>query len=233
MLRVSHSEVKSDALRATSRCLPRPAWRTNVRRVQDARPPAPHSVYLLAEHLDAALAAGEDLARVRYVWTEAPPRSAEAIAKIRAGQRGAVERIKTFELALIARLLKAREWAALVASMMRFGRHPPLRGGHGHSSRCCGRMRRSERHRLRYRRRSHRLSEEPWPHCRGCAGHRRYAPIAAGDGFLVARRVPLGVLLDLVATFLDALEAEFDLFVELPKRKDAGEPSRPADVPLQ
>ena len=49
------------------------------------------------------------------------------------------------------------------------------------------------------------------------------APIGAGDGFLVARRVPLGVLLDLVATFLDALEAEFDLFVEPPERKNAGE----------
>ena len=40
------------------------------------------------------------------------------------------------------------------------------------------------------------------------------APIAADESFLVARRAPLGVLLDLVASFLDALEAEFDLFAE-------------------
>jgi hypothetical protein len=39
------------------------------------------------------------------------------------------------------------------------------------------------------------------------------AVIAADDTFLVARRVPLGVLLDLAAAFLDALEAQFDLFV--------------------
>jgi hypothetical protein len=53
----------------------------------------------------------------------------------------------------------------------------------------------------------------------------------AGDRFLVARRVPLGVLLDLVATFLDALEAEFDLFVE---RKGDGEPASgpPALAPM-
>ena len=36
--------------------------------------PAPASVYLLAEHLDAALAAGEDLIGVLYVWSGTPPR---------------------------------------------------------------------------------------------------------------------------------------------------------------
>ena len=34
----------------------------------------------------------------------------------------------------------------------------------------------------------------------------------AGENFLVARRIPLGSLLDLVAQFLDTLEAEYDLF---------------------
>ncbi len=197
--------------------------------------PAPHSVYLLAEHLDAALAAGEDLARVRYVWTEAPPRSAEAIAKIRAGQRGAVERIKTFELTLIARLLKAREWAAAVASDdERFSGVTRLYvAGTAillDAVAECGDLSATDFDTgddlIAYLR-SRGLIAEDAPAIADTA------PIAAGDGFLVARRVPLGVLLDLVATFLDALEAEFDLFVELPKRKDAGEPSRPADVPLQ
>ena len=35
----------------------------------------------------------------------------------------------------------------------------------------------------------------------------------------MARRIPLGPLLDLVATFLDTLEAEYDLFVAY---KDGG-----------
>ena len=38
------------------------------------------------------------------------------------------------------------------------------------------------------------------------------APLVAGENFLVARRIPLGALLDLVAQFLDTLEAEYDLF---------------------
>ncbi len=163
------------------------------------------------------------------------PRSAEAIARIRAGQRGAVERIKTFELALIARLLKAREWAAAVADDdERFAGITRLYvAGTAillDAVAECGDLSATDFDTgddlIAYLR-SRGLIAEDAPAIADTA------PISAGDGFLVARRVPLGVLLDLVATFLDALEAEFDLFVELPKRKDAGEPNRPADVPLQ
>jgi len=199
--------------------------------------PAPHSVYLLAEHLDAALAAGEDLARVRYVWSGPPARSSEAIEAIRAGQRGAVERIKLFELALTARLLKAREWASAVAfDDDRFAGVARLYvAGTAillDAVAECGDLSATDFDTgddITAYLRSRGLIAEDAPAIADAA------PIAAGDGFLVARRVPLGVVLDLVATFLDTLEAEFDLFVELPKRKDAGEPaaSRPADVPLQ
>jgi hypothetical protein len=41
---------------------------------------------------------------------------------------------------------------------------------------------------------------------------RETTAIAADENFLVAKRAPLGTLLDLAAAFLDALEAEFDLF---------------------
>jgi hypothetical protein len=61
------------------------------------------------------------------------------------------------------------------------------------------------------------------------------AKIEADDSFLIARRVPLGMLLDLCASFLDALEAEFDLFVEPAEHKSAGEEaaSPPAGAPVQ
>jgi hypothetical protein len=199
--------------------------------------PAPLSVYLLAEHLDAALAAGEDLARVHYIWSGPPPRSSAAIEAIRAGQRGAVERIKLFELALIARLLKAREWAAALAfdddrfagvarlyvagtailldAVAECGDTSAVDFDTGDD--------------LTAYVRSRALIAVDAPALADAA------PIGAGDGFMVARRVPLGVLLDLVATFLDALEAEFDLFVEPAQRKSAGEhaASPPADAPLQ
>lgn len=199
--------------------------------------PAPHSVYLLAEHLDAALAAGEDLARVRYVWSGPPPRSAEGIAAIRTGQRQAVERLNLFELTLISRLLKAREWAATVAiEDDRFAGVARLYvAGTAillDAVAECGDLSGTD----------FETGDSPIAYLRSrglipvdAPAIVDTAPIRAGDGFLVARRVPLGVVLDLVATFLDALEAEFDLFVELPKRKDAGKSaeSRPADVPLQ
>ena len=78
--------------------------------------PAPVSVYLLAEHLDAALAAGEDLTSVLFIWPGPQPREPEGIAELRAGQRAAIERIRTFELALLSRVIKGREWAAEVAA---------------------------------------------------------------------------------------------------------------------
>src|SRR5687768_16384733 len=77
--------------------------------------PAPVNVYLLADHLDAALAAGEDLTSVLFIWPGPQPRDPERIAELRAGQRGAIERIRTFELALMSRVIKGREWAVEVA----------------------------------------------------------------------------------------------------------------------
>jgi hypothetical protein len=130
---------------------------------------APASVYLLAEHLDAALAAGEDLTSVLFIWPGPPPRDPERIADLRAGQRAAIERIRTFELALIARILNAGN--GLIGYV---------------------------------RSRGMIAADAP--------GIVDTAPLVAGENFLVARRIPLGALLDLVAQFLDTLEGEYDLF---------------------
>jgi hypothetical protein len=195
------------------------------------------SVCLLAEHLDASLAAGEDLARVSYVWSGEPPRTSGAINAIRAGQRGAVERIKLFELTLISRLLKAREWASVVASENdRFSVVARLYNAGTaillDAVAECGDTSAIDFDTgddLTAYLRSRGLIAPEAPALSDSAR------IVAGDSFMVARRVPLGVLLDLVATFLDALEAEFDLFMEPAEKKSAGEAatSPPADAPLQ
>lgn len=175
---------------------------------------APASVYLLAEHLDAALAAGEDLTSVLFIWPGAPPRDAERIADLRAGQRAAIERIRTFELALIARILKGREWAvevglnedrfAMMARLYLAGTLILLDA----VEECAD------------------VSAADFDAGNGLVGYVRSrgmiaadapgivdtAPLVAGENFLVARRIPLGALLDLVAQFLDTLEAEYDLF---------------------
>jgi len=179
--------------------------------------PAPASVYLLAEHLDAALAAGEDLTAVLHAPPETPPRESSAIIDFRAQRREAVEKIRTFELAMLSRLLIGREWAVTVATEDE--RFQPVARLYVAGTavlldavaECAD------------------LSEEDFDtgddltaymRSRGliapdAAGLSDAAPVAADDSFLVAKRAPLGVLLDLVASFLDALEAEFELFPEL------------------
>jgi hypothetical protein len=186
--------------------------------MHDLSPPkpsklAPPSVYLLAEHLDAALAAGEDLMGVRFA-TPAQPHSREEIEAARLGQRTAAERIRTFELALVSRLLAAREWAAKVgseepqfSSMARLyvsGTATLLDAVQECSDISTADFAAGDT-----------LFNYVKSRClvvTSMLSLRETAPIAADERFLVAKRAPLGVLLDLAAAFLDALEAEFDLF---------------------
>jgi hypothetical protein len=175
---------------------------------------APVGVYLLAEHLDSALAAGEDLTSVLFIWPGPPPRDADAIAELRAGQRAAIERIRTFELALISRVLKGRDWATEVAeSEERFAMMARLYLA-GTAilldavEECAD------------------ISAADFDAGGGLLAYLRSrdmipadaptlsdtAPLVAGESFLVARRIPLGPLMDLIAMFLDTLEAEYDLF---------------------
>lgn len=184
----------------------------------DLMPPSsrlgPACVYLLAEHLDAALAAGEDLMGVRYSWTGTAPRSREDIEEIRSGQRTAVERIRTFELALLSRVLAGREWAAVVATEEeKFG--PIARLYVAGTAQLVDAVDEcSDTTEADFD-----TGDDLTTYMRGrrliaadAASLPDTAPVAADESFLVARRVELGGLLDLVAAFLDALEAEFDLF---------------------
>ena len=49
---------------------------------------------------------------------------------------------------------------------------------------------------------------------RDAAGLERLGRLAVGEDYLVAGRVRLGTLLDLVATFLDTLDLLFDVYTE-------------------
>jgi hypothetical protein len=192
----------------------------------------PASVCLLAEHLDTALAAGEDLMCVRYVWAGAPPRLPAEIEALRSGQRAAIERMRTLELTLISRLLIARERAATVAEEdARFGTVGRLFvAGTAiliDAVAECGDMSAEDFDTgddLTAYVRGRGLIAEDAPALVDTA------PIGADDRFLVARRIPLGVLLDLAAAFLDTLDAEFDLFLEVPY--DGEHASAPAAVPM-
>jgi hypothetical protein len=194
---------------------------------------APVSVYLLAEHLDAALAAGEDLTSVLFIWPGAAPRDADSIAELRAGQRAAIERMRTFELALMARILKGRDWAAeladddekfaMMARLYLSGTLVLLDAIEECADVSAADFDAGEC--LTAYARSRGLIAEDAPAIPDSGA------LAANENFLVARRIPLGSLLDLVAAFLDALEAEYDLFVTY---DDGGSPfSLPAAALLR
>ena len=76
-----------------------------------APPPqlAPASVYLLADNLDAALAAGEDLLASCIVWNGATGTSDDDIAAARDAERTAIAQLRSTEMILVARVLKSRE----------------------------------------------------------------------------------------------------------------------------
>ena len=187
----------------------------------------PVSAYLLADHLDAALAAGEDLLAIAASPGAGPAVAfGHEIAGVRAGQRRVVETIRGLELALIARLLRARERALeLAGTDARFKAIASLFvGGTAPLSDAvveCGDASELDFDTgddvLAYLRQRNLVAGDAEIIEDG-------AKIDVGDDFLVARRIELGPLLDLTASFLDALELHFDLY-EIEVASDMPAPS--------
>ena len=75
----------------------------------------PPVAYQLADHLDAALAAAEDLAAAGRTWVPATAPEGYELAAQMAAERQVIERVRTFEAVLIGRVLKARKRAQLLA----------------------------------------------------------------------------------------------------------------------
>lgn len=197
-------------------------------------PSAPLAVYMLADHLDGALAAGEDLIARGTDWrtladaaaddvgaSEATP-TTDSPAQFASQQRTIAEDVRTFELMLIARVLKAREHArsladvdprfAPIAKLFASGTSLLLdavqdcadaRGIDFDTGDCL----------TAYVRGRGMIAP-------GASGVTASVQLTIDDNFLVAQRVTLGPLLDMVAAFLDALDSQYDLFVEPPRGKE-------------
>jgi hypothetical protein len=180
-------------------------------------PYIPPNVYLLADNLDAALAAGEDIMKAVLVWESGAAHDGETIARTRAAQRAVLQNVRTLEQVLIARVLKSRErseeiakrdtrfatvarlynagTAVLIEAVGDFGKHSAIdfeNGGDG----------------VAYLRSRGQIAED-------APGPAEGQTFKFGDGLLIAGRIRLGTLLDLVAMYLDALETHFDLFSDL------------------
>lgn len=185
-------------------------------------PYIPPNVYLLADNLDAALAAGEDIMKSVLVWETGNGLDGETIARNRAAQRAVLQNVRSLEQILVARVLKSRErseeiakrdprfatvarlynagTAILIEAVGEFGDPDSLdfeNGGGAVSF---------------LRTRGLLPNESPGPTEGQIFSFR--------DDVLVAGRIRLGTLLDLVAMYLDTLETHFDLFSDIAPEPD-------------
>lgn len=175
----------------------------------------PPSLYLLGDHLDAALAMGEDLLTCKVDLAHGPiaARDMERVVQQNRDLAAFLSEVRVLELTLIARLLQARKWAeeikreelrlkpiiqlfaagtaSLLDAAAEFGDTTSRSFETGDTA-------------LAFLRHRGVIAPED-------AGLERRAQIAVTEEFLVAGHARLGTLLDLVATFLDTLDLLADL----------------------
>jgi hypothetical protein len=176
---------------------------------------APLSVYLLADHLDGALAAGEDLVVRGHDWrvlAEKPGDPAEFAMR----QRQIAEEVRGLELMLIARVLKARAHARSLAEVDDRFRSVGMLFASGtavllDAVKECGDARGDDFETgddiVSYVR-SRGLIAPDAPAVRAASD------LTIDDNFLVAKRIALGPLLDMASAFLDALDTQYELFAD-------------------
>jgi hypothetical protein len=179
------------------------------------RAAAPLSVYMLADHLDAALAAGEDIISRGIQWralAEKPNDPAEFAGR----QRRIADEIRSLELMLIARVLKARGHALTLAEYDDRFRAVGTLFASGTAILLdaveeSGDARSTDFDTgddlVAYIRSRGLIAPD-------AAAIRSASDLTIDDTFLVAKRMALGPLLDMAAAFLDVLDLQYDLFVE-------------------
>ncbi len=184
--------------------------------------PAPAVVYLLADHLDAALAAGEDLLKSSLCWNGGDARVSDTLASSRRAEREAVDTVRTLEMLLLTRVLKSRESARNLAKAESFFK--PIAGLYTSGTAIIADV-------------AQEMADETgyafdagdgvtgYLRSRGFIAADEAAPLEAAklpvtEDLRVAGRMPLGTLLDLIATFLDTLETHYELY-DPPERRKA------------
>jgi hypothetical protein len=176
---------------------------------------APLSVYMLADHLDGTLAAGEDLVARGQNWRALAERS-EDIVEFASHQRNIAEEVRGLELILIARVLKARDHARTLAESDDRFRAVALLFVSGTAALLDAVIECSDARSQDFETadgivayvRSRGLIAPDAPDVRVAS------ELTIDDNFLVAKRIALGPLLDMAAAFLDALDAQYELFLD-------------------
>ena len=171
------------------------------------------SIYLLGDHLDAALAMGEDLLTERVTLADATQHL--TMARLVRQNRELAEfltNVRTLELSLIARLLQARKRAE---EMKRHeSRLKPLIalfiGGTAPLVDAAQELGDTTSHDFDTGDTASAFLRSRGLIARDAAGLERMSQLSVGEDYRVAGRIHLGTLLDLIATFLDTLDLLFD-----------------------
>jgi hypothetical protein len=170
----------------------------------------PAAAYMLADHLDAALAAGEDILvagrRTQLNHADAPGG--------RVALRSGIELIRSLELAMITRVLKAREWSKtldkadsrfrLIGALFQSGTVPLVDALAEFADATEADFATGDGMTAYFRSRGIIDAEAP--------GLDRVSGPLLTDSFRVTGRIEIEPLLDLLASYLDALETQFVLF---------------------
>jgi hypothetical protein len=173
------------------------------------------SIYLLGDHLDAALALGEDLLAEKVALVDAV--QPLTMARLLRQNRELAEffsTVRTLELSLIARLLQARKRAEEVRRDE--SRLKPLIqlfvGGTAPLLDAAMELGDSTLHDFQTGDTAFAFLRSRGLIARDTASLERLSELRVEEGYLVAGRIQLGTLLDLVATFLDSLDLLYDLY---------------------
>ena len=181
------------------------------------------NIYLLNDHLDAALAMGEDLLTEKVSLDK--PAGASPLRDWMRQNRDLnhfLATVRTLEYAMTARLLQARKRAEELKR--RETRLKPVIGlliaGTAPLVDAAAELGDTE-----VRDFEAADSAMTFLRLRGliapdAAGLEGQSQLAVTEDYLVAGRIRLGTLLNLVATFLDTLDVLFDLYVDEPEGKD-------------
>jgi hypothetical protein len=189
-------------------------------------------VYLLGDHLDAALAMGEDLLTEKV--TLADPLRDLTMARVQRQNRELAEFLGTvhaLELAMTARLIQARKRAEELKR--RETRLRPVIGlfvaGTAVLSDAAAELGDTTSQQFTTGNASTAFLRSRGLIARDAAGLERLTQLAVTEEYLVAGRIRLGTLLDLIATFLDTLDLLYDLFGEAAEARTSARSAQPAD----
>ena len=172
--------------------------------------PIPPEAYMLADHLDAALAAGEDILIAGRKLTDENDKGTREPPAL----RSSIELIRALELAMITRVLKAREWSQRLSKADTRFKLPAFSFMSGSVSLVDAIAEFAD------------ATNVDFDTADGITAYFRSRSVIADEAaclsqatsglvtetFRIAGRNELGALMDMIASYLDALEVHFLLF---------------------